>query len=330
MLAPTRLITKLLLVNSISISIVVFAIGFGFHGLAGFLVASAFSLWFYFRLISPIHQLTSSAQLISGGDYSLRVSAAACGEIATLAKTFNAMADGLERGERLRKNFIADIAHELRTPLTNIQGYMEGLRDSVISPDTSVFISVHEETIRLVQIVEELLQLERSEAAKANLKVASFDLNELIVDTHKRFKPRLDGKSLSASLQSPQQVIATADKSRIAQVLTNLFENAFRYTPPSGSIEATLTVAKPWIRFSLVNETDEQKIDSSISLFERFQRGETSRSRLYGGTGLGLSIVKELIQAHGGNVGHSFGDGKAEFWFELPIRTNFTETLLNR
>ena len=106
MLAPTRLITKLLLVHSISIAIVC---------VAGFLVASAFSMWFYLRLISPIHQLTRSAQLISGGDYSLRVSTYACGEIAALAKTINAMADGLERGERLTKNFIADTAHELRT-----------------------------------------------------------------------------------------------------------------------------------------------------------------------------------------------------------------------
>ena len=365
MLAPTRLITKLLIVQSISISIVVIAIGVGFHvlaadyfatlmqkygifptdahemflhaidrylilsSIAGFLVASAFSMWFYFRLISPIHQLTRSAQLISAGDYSLRVSTDACGEIAALAKTFNAMADGLERGERLRKNFIADIAHELRTPLTNIQGYMEGLRDGVVVPDRDVFVSMHEETIRLVHIVEDLLQLARSENSRPLLKLEAFDLNDLIFETQKRFKPRMDEKSLSLSMRSTQQVIQ-ADKSRISQVLINLFENAYRYTPHCGDIEANMTITPNWVRVSLVNDTEWQDLDPEVSLFERFQRGEASRSALYGGAGLGLSIVKELVQAHGGKVGHSFGDGTADFWFELPIHSIFTETLRSR
>ena len=225
--------------------------------------------------------------------------------------------------EKLRKDFVVDVAHELRTPLTNIRGYMEGLRDNVIAADPEVFDSLHEETLRLVKLVEELLQLARADIAKSNLQIECFDLAELTKQTLRSFELRFVDKHLQVTQSLPIAMIH-ADRERLTQVLTNLFENAIRYSPTGGSFAVSLSWIEQRVRFLIANDIEEsQQIASntleSQPLFERFQRGDTSRSREFGGAGLGLAIVKELVVAHHGYVGYRFEDGKAEFSFELPV-----------
>ncbi len=350
---PIRLIWKLLLINTLSLAIVLVSVAIAVHVLAamyfstlmekynvspndahsmflqavnqyllvaslfGFLVATALSLWLDYKVVSPISKITSSARLIASGNYSQRVETRACGEIEELSKAFNDLAENLERGERLRKDFIVDVAHELRTPLTNIRGYMEGLRDSVIKPKKEVFESIHEETLRLVDLVEELLRLARADTAQSSLRFVEVNLASLIRQTLERFQPRLNEKRLSSSLEFAAMVTIDADPDRLTQVFTNLFENAVRYSPLGGDIKVRLNLSLEVVRVTIVNDCDESPADT-ISIFERFQRGETSRSRRYGGAGLGLAIVKELVHAHGGSVGSRFQDHKAEIWLELP------------
>lgn len=350
---PLRLFSKLLAINSFSLLIVLATVALAVHLLAadyfstlmhefsiapedahsmflravdrylllasaiGFTVASLMCIWLNYRLTSPIAVMMRSAQLISAGDFSLKVEARGCGEIEQLSTVFNEMATSLQRAERLRKDFIVDVAHELRTPLTNILGYMEGLRDKVIVPEPAVFVSIHEEAGRLVKLVEDLLHLARADVAKSSLHPERVDLTQLIQQTIQQFQPRLDEKSIQVDFPSSTTFELDADAPRIIQVLTNLLENAWRYSPEGGTVSLRLQPERSYVRVLIVNDVEYETADPS-ALFERFRRGDSSRSRVSGGAGLGLAIVKELVHAHGGQVGSQFQDGKAEFWFELP------------
>lgn len=291
-----------------------------FASVAGFLVASLLSLWLSFRQTRPISQITTSARLIAAGHYDQRVTARGCGEVDYLGEAFNEMASSLQQAERLRKDFIVDVSHELRTPLTNILGYMEGLRDDVIASDKAVFSSIHEEAQRLTHLVEELLQLARADVARKNLKLERVDLTQVIQQTIPQFQPKLSAKSLILTCHSAAPVGITADAARLIQVITNLLENACRYSPVGGRIDIYAEPLPDVVKVLMINDADHDVPDPA-RIFERFQRGDTSRSRNSGGAGLGLAIVKELIQAHGGKVGSDFSSGRAEFWFELPIES---------
>ncbi len=351
---PMKLLWKLLSINSIAILIVILTIGLAVHlraatyfttltnqysiapadahamflqavdryllmaSATGFVFASLLSLWLNFRLTHPITRITQAAKLIADGDYAQRVTTRGCGEIDLLSTAFNSMAERLQRTDRLRKDFIVDVAHELRTPLTNIRGYIEGLRDEVIAPDKAIFESVHEESLRLVHLVEDLLQLARADVAVQDLNTEPFDFATLIEQILQTFKLRFSEKALrvEAELQSP--VPHVADRLRLGQVLTNLFENALRYTPRGGLIRIRFKRQGNLIRTVISNDV-EGSPELTDALFERFQRGEASRSRDYGGAGIGLAIVRKLIEAHLGRVGIRLNNGQAELWFDLPV-----------
>jgi two-component system, OmpR family, sensor histidine kinase BaeS len=348
-----RLIWKLVLINALSLSVVLLLVAVSIHWLAatyfmtlmqtynvpivdiqgmflqavdrylllasliGFAFALGMSLWLNYRLVFPITQIVESANRISKGDFSMQVEIHGCGEIDELCIAFNRMAGELKAAEQLRKDFVVDVAHELRTPLTNIRGYMEGLRDEIFKPDSGVIGLILEETMRLAHLVEDLLQLARADVAKSRLKVVSLDLSGLIQQTIDRFSHRFALKSLQVSDNTAEPATVVADPDRITQVLTNLFENALRYAPAGGLIEITTSRDGHRVRLSISNDCEEP-LSNTSQLFERFQRGDTSRSRQYGGAGLGLAIVRELIVAHCGEVGNQFADKKATFWFELP------------
>lgn len=348
-----RLIWKLLLINTLALVIVLGTIGAAVHLLAaqyfvtlmekyniapettnamflqavdrylliaslvGFSVATALSFWLNSRQTEPISKITQSAKSIAEGGFSHRVATRGCGEVQQLANAFNDMAEHLERGERLRKDFIVDIAHELRTPLTNILGFMEGLRDGVIAPGKSVFEGIHEDALRLTQLVEELMQLAAADLAKSNLQLERINLTDMIQQALRRFQVRLAERSLWAVSNIESPILITADSNRLTQVLTNILENACRYATSGSQIQVSAEKLSSKVRITVSNDVESQPHETA-TLFERFQRGETSRSRIYGGAGLGLAIVKELVTAHNGQVGCNFENLIARFWFELP------------
>lgn len=350
---PQRLIWKLLLINSTGLLVMMLLIAVAVHwlsssyfmslmekyninptevhsmflhsvdrfvllaGSSGFVISSMLSVWLNYRLLKPISQIMNSAARISEGDYSHRVTIMGCGEIDALSRVFNEMAEYLQQADKFRKDFVVDIAHELRTPLTNIRGYMEGLRDKVIEPSQETFESLHEETLRLVRLVEELLQLARADMAKTNLRKSRVDLSEIVKQNLRSFELRFVEKRLNVEQKLPS-VSVYADEEKLTQVLTNLFENALRYSPVGGTVNIALYQTPQSIHFEIENDLSGPAPADSNLLFERFQRGDVSRSRDFGGTGLGLAITKGLVEAHRGSVGSRFANGKARFWFELP------------
>ncbi len=271
-------------------------------------------------VLRPLYQMIKTAHLISEGDYSFRVQADSHDEIGELANAFNHMAASLERVEQLRKDMVADVAHELRTPLTNIRGYLEALQDGVVPPTQETFQLLLEETMRLILLVENLLELARAQAAKIRLDLEEIEISELALRALKKFDLEFKQKNILVKVQlNEARIKVPADREKMTRVIENLLKNALQYTPAAGSILVGAEGLGREVKFFIENSGPGIEARDLPFIFERFYRGEKSRSRDYGGTGIGLTIVKEILEAHGGKTGVESMPGKTLFWFSLPL-----------
>ena len=229
------------------------------------------------------------------------------------------MADSLQQIEQLRKSMTIDVAHELRTPLTNIQGYLEALIDDVVSASRETYELLLEETLRLVSLVEDILQLAKADAARVDLQKEKILLKALIDQVFDSFGSGFDQKGIGIEMQIGQSADAVrADPTKLTQVVRNLIQNAWEYTPTGGNLRISTQLRSAEIRVVFSNSGGEIAQKDLPFIFERFFRGEKSRSRKHGGAGIGLAIVKELIEAHGGQVGAEISEGQTHIWFTLP------------
>jgi signal transduction histidine kinase len=269
-------------------------------------------------LARPLAEIGAAARRIADGDYAARVPREGPEELASLADSFNQMAASLEDQEAMRRDFIANAAHELRTPLTNLQGYLEALRDGVISADRSTYESLHEEADRLVRLSRSLDALAEGDAGTNPSHPIELDLSGAIRSAIDLATPAVERAGLRLELDVPDRLPAQADPDRLAQVLANLLSNAVRYTPAGGSITVRAERQPADVLVSILNTGDGIPAEDIDRVFERFYRVEKSRDRARGGAGIGLAIVKQLIEASGGRVGAESTGGVTRFWFSLP------------
>jgi signal transduction histidine kinase len=279
------------------------------------------------RILGPLTRMTTITGEIAAGEFSARVPVATVDEVGRLARAFNRMAENLEKIEHLRRSLMIDVAHELRTPLTNIRGYLEALNDGVLPPAPETLSLLQDETLRLVQLVEDVLALARADAAGSQLELTDVDLKAMVGNTVATFAPALTSKSLDMRLHtSSPPPIVRADRNRLARVLRNLTDNAIQYAPQGTVVDITIGDDSGMVRLDYANVAGDVLPDDLPYLFERFYRGEKSRSRHHGGAGIGLSIVKELIEAHGGGVHVELDNGVIHIGFTLPLEKRSVET----
>jgi len=272
------------------------------------------------RVLAPLSRMTVITREISAGNFGARVPAGSQDEVGQLARAFNQMAASLEAIERLRRTLMIDVAHELRTPLTNIRGYLEALNDRVLPFSTETFTLLQNETQRLADLVEDVLQLARADAAPGRLELAPTDVTEIIRNALPPFAPAMEEKSVRVHLDLPDApVVVAADRRRLSRVMRNLTDNAIRYAPPGGRVDIRLAADPDQVRIAYGNRADRLVADDLPYLFERFYRGEKSRSRQHGGAGIGLAIVKELVEAHGGTVSAALEEGRFHLRLTLPV-----------
>jgi two-component system sensor histidine kinase BaeS len=269
-------------------------------------------------LAKPLREVGAAARRIADGDYRARVPREGPEEIVSLADSFNQMAMSLEEQERMRRDFIANAAHELRTPLTNLQGYLEALRDGVITADRSTYESLHEEADRLVRLSRSLDALAEGDAATEPPALRPIDLTAAVRSAVDLAQPAVDRAGLGIEVEAPASLAARANPDQLAQVLANLLSNAVRYTPRGGMIAVRVERHPDDLLVSITNTSEPIPPDDLARVFERFYRVEKSRDRARGGAGIGLAIVKQLVEAAGGNVGAESRDGETRFWFSLP------------
>jgi signal transduction histidine kinase len=283
--------------------------------LFGILMAIAIARW----ISVPVERLTDAARRMEAGDLAVRVEPAGGAELAALAHGFNAMAAALDRNEEQRKRMVSDVAHELRAPLTNIRCELESMQDGLTAPTPERIASLHEETMHLAHLVDDLQDLALAEAGRLEIDAQPVPVASLARRAAAGMEMRARERGITIRVEGDDDLLVLADAHRAVQILTNLLANAVAHIENAGEIRIT------WERSA--NEAIIRVKDSGAGIpadelpriFERFYRVDISRARTTGGAGLGLSIVRQLVAAHGGRVwAESEAGVGSTFSFTLP------------
>jgi signal transduction histidine kinase len=275
------------------------------------------SLVLFRGVVRPLRGMTAMAHRIASGDYAVRAPATSADEVGQLAVSLNTMAESLETLERLRTDLVANVAHELRTPLSNLRGYLEAIRDGVTPAAPETIAMLHGEVMRLVRLVQALHDLSTFDAHLPQMRTGVVDIGALVrrlLDL-RRGEFAASGIALHSDVTVPAPVRADADL--LSQALHNLIDNALRYTPAGGGVTVQASQVDGTVRIAVTNTGEGIAAGDLPFIFERFYRGEKSRSRDSGGAGIGLAIVKEVARVHGGEVGATSAHGETTVWLTL-------------
>lgn len=292
--------------------------------LASLLTAGLVSWFLVGRLVHPVEDLADAVEAIAAGRFDVRVPAAGFStEVDRLSSAVDSMAERLAATDQTRGRLLADLAHELRTPLATLEAYVDGIEDGVVPAEPASWETMRDQIGRLRRLATDLRDV--AAAAEHALVVSPEPLavGALVATAAAAAAPRYAAKGVQL-LQGSDADRATVlgDRARLEQVLANLLDNALRHTPPGGhvvvSAEASAAASRPGtdgstdaILVSVTDDGDGIPPDQTETIFERFHRQESARSRSDGsGSGLGLTIARALAEAHGGTLtAHSSGPG---------------------
>ena len=281
-------------------------------------------------LTDRIVTLNQAAQEIARGQLDVRVPVVGNDEMASLARTFNDMAEQLQAADQkqreldsLRRNLIAWAGHDLRTPLASIRAIVEALADGMVEDadtETRYLQTAQREIRSLSALIDDLFELAQLEAGGLPLERQSNSLSDLISDTLERFTELAARQQVQLMGRvEPGVDPVPIDAQLIGRVLANLVSNALRHTPAGGRVQVQATRKKDRVRVEIQDSGEGIDPQDLPHVFERFYRGEKSRSRATGGTGLGLAIARGIVESHGGQIGVQSEPGQgACFFFVLP------------
>lgn len=287
-------------------------------GLLAVAVAVAVAIFVARRVAAPITTLTHAVAAIETGRRDVRVNLPhAPGELGTLSKAFDRMSVAVEQQDLLRRQLVADVAHEVRTPLTILRATTEGLVDGVLQADPATLSSLHEEVLRLTQLVTDLETLAAADAAVLRLEMAPVDLAHVVSDVVNAIAGAAAERSVSIT-QKLAPASAEADERRIHQIATNLLNNAVRYSPLGATIAVETGRSPNQQVFLRVTDSGSGLTDDDLShVFDRFYRGSAAHGTE--GSGVGLAIAAELASAHSGQLtAENSASGGASFTLRLP------------
>jgi signal transduction histidine kinase len=271
------------------------------------LISILLSFTFARSVFRPILQLRDMAQALTKHDAKLRTDPTikASGEVQELVTSFKQLSSQLEALGTTRRDFVANVSHELRTPLTIIGGFAETLTDENTPPDARRQFAemILANTRRMQRIVDDLLDLSRIESGGWVPRPIEIDLKTAIAETVSETKSVAERKGVQIETSvAPNASRAFLDRTALRQILSNLIENAIRYTPSGGRVTVFTEPDSTAIWIGVKDTGEGIPPEHLPRIFERFYRVDSGRAREDGGTGLGLAIVRHLTEAHGGDV----------------------------
>jgi signal transduction histidine kinase len=274
------------------------------------------------RLIeAPITRIIKSAEILGSGDFNVQFDGHGYAETELLAETLEYSAKEIAKVDTLKRDLIANVSHDLRTPLTMIKAYAEMVRD--LSGDNPKKRSEHinviiDESDRLSDLVNDILDLSKLESGSQSLKLTEFDIVEHINTLMGRYKLLSDKNGYKFIVSMPEKFMITADIIKLDQVLYNLINNAVNYTGESKEVYiCVMPETESKARVEITDTGRGIKEEDLATIFERYYRTEKAKREVIG-TGLGLSIVKEIMKLHDFKYGvmSEVGVGST-FWFEV-------------
>nr|MDD6335563.1 HAMP domain-containing sensor histidine kinase [bacterium] len=285
---------------------------------AGVIISLALALY----ITRPVKQMTSVVRELSRGHFEQRVTFTRRDELGVLADGINAMAEDLAKLDRARSSFVAAVSHELRSPLTSIRGFVQAVRDGVVTDEEKdeYLDIVLSESQRLGRLIESLLDLARIESG-------AFPLEKADITAGAVFKPVVDALGVRAQekqvslVVDPQgmEIALVADSERMQQVVYNLVDNAIRYSPEGGTITLAAHREHEGVILSVSDEGPGISADMQGQMFNDFATDNTARTP-GSGMGLGLSIARRIVLQHGGTIrAANRAQGGCEVTVFLPL-----------
>ncbi len=305
--------------------------------LAVILISILLSYILAIRLSKPLKNISNSAKEFAKGNLSARVGDIAVKsdviEIADLAGNFNEMAFELEKVEEIRNSFISDVSHELRTPMTTISGFVYGMIDDTIPQEKQkeYLKIVYNETTRLSRLVNTFLDISKMQTGRLELHKTNFDINEAIRLTVIGLESRINEKNIKVTLNfESDSCFVYADSDSIKRVITNLLDNAVKFTDEYGEIQVAVNHKMQEVFVSVKNTGCGIPEEQQPLIFERLYKVDKSRSMNREGSGIGLYLVKNIIRSHGKNITVNSVEGEyAEFVFSLEKGKNVHKQDIN-
>jgi len=282
-----------------------------------FLVAAMF-------LVKPIKKLTQATKHIAGGDFNVELNIKQSGELGTLAKSFEDMAEELQQLEQMRRDFVSNVSHEVQSPLTSISGYALALKQVDVTDDEKhryldIIIS---EANRMSKMSDSLLKLSLLESKTQPMHLDTFSLDEQIRRVIVFLQPQWSSRNIDFELQL-KAVRLMADYDQLHQVWTNILTNSIKFSSPNDTIEISMKQSANHVIVRITDRGIGISLEDQQRIFERFFKADRSHSHKYEGSGMGLAIVKQIVLLHRGEieVESELGHGMTMI-VKLPITLN--------
>ena len=292
------------------------SVGFFLTGFVALLVSIGVAFLIARSIAKPLQRIAAATEEITRGNYDEQLNITSPEEVRRLANSFNLMVREVKSSQQAQRDFVANVSHDLKTPLTSIQGFSQAILDGAAADEGArrrAAQVIHEEADRMARLVDDLLDLARIEAGQIVMARDSVALSQLLQECTEKMALRAEQGEVTLEVESDEGLVVKADRDRLAQVINNLLDNALKHTPPGGRISLAAisvleAVGKPGRQRGGVAEITVSDTGAGIPaedlsrVFERFYRGDKSRTKEGRGAGLGLAIAREIILAHGGDI----------------------------
>jgi len=279
--------------------------------------ASLISGW----ISRPLGQTAAAARAIAAGDYNQQAPEQGPTEVRDLARQFNQMSNQARQARQTQRDFLANVTHELKTPLTSIKGFSQAIIDGVATRPAEAAQVIFEEAERMLRLAEDLLDLAKLESGQINLLHEPIDVGALLENVKTRFALRAADQQVTLAYELVSLPPIMSDPDRLAQIFTNLIDNALKHTPAGGRVSIEARQSNDSLEVVVQDTGNGIPAEDINRIFERFFQSDKSRARSEGrSAGLGLTICKETAQALGGDIRAESPPGQgARFVVTLPV-----------
>jgi signal transduction histidine kinase len=284
-------------------------------GLVAFACAALLAYIVARSIARPVQKVAAGANAVALGKYDQRVAVSGPPEIRQLAEDFNLMAARVQTAQTVERDFVANVSHELKTPLTSIKGFAQAIRDGAVNDPAGTQNAariIYDEAERLSRLVTSLLESARLETGDVKMMMTAVSINEIARACLEKLSPRVAASGVRLESKYGDLPAIQADGDRLAQVVTNLVDNALKHTPGGGRITFESQCAPATrqraagVEFSVSDTGAGIPAEDLPRVFERFYQVDKARTQGNGNlptsTGLGLAICKQIVEAHHGTI----------------------------
>ena len=301
-------------------------------GLVAFVLAVIFAAWMGNWIVKPLQTIEEASRNLSNGEYQ-QIPLQGPDEVQALAGAYNEMIDQVQASQQSQRDFVANVSHELKTPLTSIQGFSQAMLDGTVDSGPALTKAagiIKTEADRMYRLVVDLLDLARFDAGTIVLDRKALDLSKLLTHVVNQLIPQAAEARVKLSLDVDPLPTCVGDEDRLAQVFTNLVDNAIKHTPVNGFVKLNARSEAGLVRVKIIDSGKGIPEEHLGRIFERFYKVDGSRKKEgKPGTGLGLAIAQQIVQSHEGaiSVRSTLGEGSV-FEVTIPVVKADDQTVL--